>query len=235
MDPERRTGTDDRPDEHRPAGGHGSGPGCGPKPSSRSIAATAGTSSGVVAIERSTIPLPGRPGTAVLPMCSTTRSGSTLIDELGDGLGDLERPGVPWLDGGRPSLIRADRGKHRAECRLRPHATRDRTTDPRGGRRVSPRSDRPGRPGDRGSRHRRRPCRAGSRRRRPSCTGHRCRCDGGVDGRGIETRGPPGSTQRAVPRRGRRGASPLPARRDRRPRDGDLPVGIAASWRRRPR
>ncbi len=56
-------------------GGHGSGPGWGPKPISPRSAATTGTSPGTVAIARSTTPLPGIPGTAVLPMCSTVRSG----------------------------------------------------------------------------------------------------------------------------------------------------------------
>ena len=65
----------ERPTSMGRLGGHGSGPGCGPNPSSRSNAATTGTSAGVVATARSTMPLPGSPGTAVLPMCSTVRSG----------------------------------------------------------------------------------------------------------------------------------------------------------------
>ena len=57
-------------------GGHGSGPGWSPNPRPLSIGHDAGqVASGVVAMARSTMPLPGRPGTAVLPMCSTTRSG----------------------------------------------------------------------------------------------------------------------------------------------------------------
>ena len=35
------------------------------------------------------MPLPGRPGTDVLPMCSTWRSGPALLDDRDDPGGDL--------------------------------------------------------------------------------------------------------------------------------------------------
>ena len=120
VDAERRTGTDDRPDEHRAAWR----PWVGPRLRSEAeLAEHRGDRRHVVR---------GRRDREVDdPLARQTRHrgtadvlddeiGSTLIDQLGDGLGDLERPGVPWLDGGRPSLIRADRGKHRGSVDCRP-------------------------------------------------------------------------------------------------------------------
>jgi hypothetical protein len=38
---------------------------------------------------------------------------SALVDQLGDGRRDLQRPGVPRFDRRDPSLVRSDRWVHR--------------------------------------------------------------------------------------------------------------------------
>ena len=106
--------------------GHGSGPGWSPKPRSLSMATTSGRASGVVAMARSMMPLPGRPGTAVLPMCSTTRSGRRSLTSSptaratsrlrgSQGLtvaGSRTYGPIGWVAAGSPP-----------ECRLRPMRT----------------------------------------------------------------------------------------------------------------
>ena len=126
-------------------GGHGSGPGLRPEAEVVQHRDDAGTSSGVGLDRRGRrCPCRAGPGTAVLPMCSTTRSGRRSRDELRRR--SPRRRGLvgprarPWRAVGRTARSRSG---SRPECRLRPHATDHRPTVPRGGRRLSHRPDRP--------------------------------------------------------------------------------------------
>src|SRR4026207_1177680 len=106
-------------------GGHGSGPGCGPNPRSRSIAAPARTPAGGRAAGRGTAPHRARgrhvvrrrgDGQVDDALARQTwyrgaadvlddQIGAMLVDQLGDRLGDLDGSGIPRLESGRPSLI----------------------------------------------------------------------------------------------------------------------------------
>ena len=153
----------------------------------------------------------------------------------GDGVRDLERARVPRLDGGGQAHVGPIRRAHRAECRLRAHATGHRPARPRGGRRLSLRPDRPGRPGGRRSRHGRRP--RGPRpgdRASPERWSSAWTRSGTAMAEASRRAAPARSGERPVPRRRRRGARRDAARRAGRPRHGRRSLGFAAPRRARP-
>ncbi len=78
----------------------------------------AGTSAAVAGwIPRSTTPLPGRSGTAVLPMWTTDEVRPPLADEAIDGVGDLPGAWIPGPHGQLLAQVGSDRGVgHRREC-----------------------------------------------------------------------------------------------------------------------
>ena len=113
VDAERGVAADHRADEHRPRGRERNQARLRPEADPVSQAATTGTSSGVVAIDRSTMPLPGDPGTAVLPMCSTASSWRRVVDQGRHRGRDLGVTGVRLHDARLQALVRTDGLAHR--------------------------------------------------------------------------------------------------------------------------
>ena len=146
-------------------GGHGSGPGCGPNPSSlqhRRHDRNVGRRRGDRQVHD---PLAGQPGNRRAADVLDRQVRATLVDQLRDGRRHLDRPWIPRFDCCGQSDVGSDRRVHRGsvECR---HATGHRPARLRGRRRLSHQPDRPVGPGGRGCRHRRRPRRPAARGRR---------------------------------------------------------------------
>ena len=89
-------------------GGNGAMPPWRPNPRLSSASLTAGMSSGTASMPRSTMFLPGSPGTAELPMCSATAPGHADAMQACDLAGDVLRGRVPRVERGGQALVRAD-------------------------------------------------------------------------------------------------------------------------------
>ena len=206
----------------------GPGPAAARTRARTSPSVTPGIAAASASVARSTIPLPGRPGTDVLPMCSTCRSGRRVTDRSRSTRSATSSDARIPRPRPRRAAARTARSAALADSLTRGSvdsgdAHRDRSADHRGGRRLTSTSDRPRRPGRRRPGYRRwsggpRPGSLGARSPR-----HRRRRQRGGDGRVVAprrpTRGQGRTAQRPVRRRGRRATAGGAPRRRRRPDD----------------
>ena len=101
-------------------GGNGAMPPWRPKPRLRTASLTPGMSSGTASMPRSTMFLPGSPGTAELPTCSTTVPGhADAIRRATSRATSMVAGSHGWNAAGRRSYGRMGRSDIGAECRLR--------------------------------------------------------------------------------------------------------------------
>ncbi len=113
MDPELGPGTDDRSDEHRPAGRPWIGPRLTPEPQLVEHRRHDGDVIGGRRDREVDDALAWKPRDRGAADVLDDEVRAPLVDQLGDGRRDLQRPGVPRFDRRDPSLVRSDRWVHR--------------------------------------------------------------------------------------------------------------------------